>query len=201
LRLIKRFGTLVSESIGAEQRCAFVPIARLYHNVDAREITRRPLEMACRRGDVAAHERGVASFDPQLRLLLQSHQGARLKLNRLGFLQKAVRRFEVTFSEGRISGLDELGYSAFGLGQSLQRVRISRNSSAFAIRNASSSSSVASGISRPNCRASFSSKREGRPDARSGVASRALFTRDVERHAERVDRLYMRVCNLACFDV
>jgi hypothetical protein len=55
---------------------------------------------------VAAHERRVASFDPQLRLLLQSHHGARLKLNRLGFLQKAVRRFEVAFSEGRISGLD-----------------------------------------------------------------------------------------------
>lgn len=75
--------------------------------------------MSRRRGDLAVHESGLASLDPQLSLLLQRHDGARLKLDRLGLSQQVIRWFEIAFPECSIGRPDEFGNPAFRLGQFL----------------------------------------------------------------------------------
>jgi hypothetical protein len=147
--------------------------------------------MTSRCCDVAVHERGVAPFDAQLRLLLQGHDGARLKLDRLGFLQKIVRRFELALSESRIGGVDEFGYSAFGLGQLLQPLPHVpeflglRYQEGFellfrGIRD------IASEVTRE-----FLQQARGKTRGRSRAAGRALFPRNIERDAERINGPYV----------
>lgn len=157
--------------------------------------------MTCCCRDVAVHERGVAPFDAQLRLLLQGYNGARLKLDRLGFLQKVVCRSEVALSESRIGGVDEFGNSVFGLGQFLQPLPHFpeflgfRHQEGFeflfrGIRH------IASEVTRE-----FLQQAWGKTWHRSRVAGRALFPRDVERDAERIDGPCLWVRDLACLDV